>query len=84
MWRAARWAEFLALFVGAPLVMAVRSVKDEPRITLTAPALQKAIHTHLMITGADKRAALERAQALDPKDAPIRAFLGDITVHWAE
>ena len=74
----------LALMSDAPLVMAVRSVKDEPRITLTAPALQKAIHTHLMITGADKRAALERAQAMDPKDAPIRAFLGDITVHWAE
>lgn len=68
----------------APAVMAVRSIKDEPRITLTAPALQNAIHTHLMITGADKRAALERAQTLDAKDAPIRAFLGDITVHWAE
>ncbi|WP_134682008.1 6-phosphogluconolactonase [Paracoccus ravus] len=73
-----------ALAPDAPAVMAVRSVKDEPRITLTAPVLQKAIHTHLMITGADKREALERAQSLDPKDAPIRAFLGDICVHWAE
>lgn len=27
MWRAARWAEFLALFVGAPLVMAVAPPK---------------------------------------------------------
>lgn len=68
----------------APLVMAVNSIQDEPRVTLTAPALQKAIHSHLMITGADKRAALEMAQNLDPRDAPIRAFLGDITVHWAE
>ncbi|MFT4013347.1 MAG: 6-phosphogluconolactonase [Paracoccus sp. (in: a-proteobacteria)] len=74
----------LALASDAPLVMAVRSVPDEPRITLTAPALQKAIHSHLMITGADKRQALERAQLLDPRQAPIRAFLGDITVHWAE
>lgn len=74
----------LALASDAPLVMAVRSVKDEPRITLTAPALQKAIHTHLMITGPDKRAALDRAQSLDVRDAPIRAFLGDVTVHWAE
>ncbi|MDS9467546.1 6-phosphogluconolactonase [Paracoccus sp. MBLB3053] len=74
----------LALAPDAPGVMAVRSVKDEPRITLTAPVLQKAIHTHLMITGADKREALERAQSLDPKVAPIRAFLGDICVHWAE
>jgi len=74
----------LALAPDAPLVMAVRSVRDEPRITLTAPALQKAISTHLMITGAEKREALTRAQSLDPKDAPIRAFLGDICVHWAE
>ena len=74
----------LALVSDAPRVMAVRSVRDEPRITLTASALLKALNTHLMLTGADKRAALERAQGLDPKDAPIRAFLGDITVHWAE
>lgn len=73
-----------ALLADAPLVMAVQSVPDEPRITLTAPALSKSINTHLMITGADKRAAFERAKSLDAKDAPIRAFLGDITVHWAE
>ncbi|MTH78679.1 6-phosphogluconolactonase [Paracoccus aestuariivivens] len=73
-----------ALAPDAPAVIAVNNLKDEPRITLTAPVLQKAIHTHLMITGADKRDALERAQTLDPKAAPIRAFLGDITVHWAE
>lgn len=74
----------LALQPDAPLVMAVRAIPDEPRITLTAPALQKAINTHLLILGADKRAALERAQQLDPAEAPIRAFLGDLTVHWAE
>lgn len=74
----------LALAPDAPLVMAVNSVGNEPRISLTAPALQQAIQTHLLITGADKRDALKRAQNLDPTDAPIRAFLGDITVHWAE
>lgn len=74
----------LGLAPDAPLVMAVHSLQDDPRITLTAPALQKAINSHLMITGADKREALERAKTLDAKDAPIRAFLGDITVHWAE
>ena len=74
----------MALAGDAPLVMAINSVKDEPRITLTAPALHKAINTHLLITGADKREALERAQKLDPTEAPIREFLGDITVHWAE
>lgn len=73
-----------ALAADAPLVMAVDSLPDEPRITLTAPALLKAMHSHLMIAGADKREALERAQTLDPQAAPIRAFLGDITVHWAE
>ena len=74
----------LALAPDAPPVMAIRSVKDEPRITLTASALRGALNTHLLITGADKREALERAQKLDPTEAPIRAFLGDITVHWAE
>lgn len=73
-----------ALAADAPLVMAVNSLPDDPRISLTARALLKAMHTHLMIAGADKREALERAQTQDPKDAPIRAFLGDITVHWAE
>ncbi len=74
----------LALAPDAPPVMAIRSVKDEPRITLTASALRGALNTHLLITGADKREALERAQKLDPTEAPIREFLGDITVHWAE
>ncbi|MDQ7261510.1 6-phosphogluconolactonase [Paracoccus sp. PS-1] len=74
----------LALASDAPPVMAVNSIKDEPRITLTASALKGAINTHLLIAGADKREAFERAQGLDPTEAPIRAFLGDITVHWAE
>lgn len=74
----------LALAPDAPPVMAVNSYRDETRITLTASALKGAIHSHLLITGAEKRAALERAQGLDPLSAPIRAFLGDITVHWAE
>lgn len=73
-----------ALAPDAPPVMAVASVKDEPRITLTASALKGAINTHLLIAGADKRDAFERAQGLDPTEAPIRAFLGDITVHWAK
>ncbi|CAM3130292.1 6-phosphogluconolactonase [Paracoccus aminovorans] len=74
----------LALAPDAPPVMAVTSLKDDPRITLTASALKGAINTHLLITGADKREALERARNLDPTEAPIKAFLGDITVHWAE
>lgn len=56
----------------------------EPRITLTAPALQSALNTHIMITGADKRAALDAAIGADPQDAPISVFLRDATVHYAE
>ncbi|UXU73940.1 MULTISPECIES: 6-phosphogluconolactonase [unclassified Paracoccus (in: a-proteobacteria)] len=73
----------LALDADGPAVMAINSVKDEPRITLTAAALGQAIHRHLLITGEDKRDAFLRAQELDPTQAPIKAFLKDITVHWA-
>ena len=49
---------------------------DEPRVTLTAKALATAGHTYLLIKGADKRAALERAmQTEDREAAPIRAVL---------
>lgn len=55
----------------------------EVRITLTAAALSSAISTHIVITGAAKRAALERAQNLPVADAPIRAVLPGAIVHWA-
>ncbi|MCF3972083.1 6-phosphogluconolactonase [Paracoccus salsus] len=74
-----------ALASNAPAVMAIRADgADEPRITLTRPLLSNAIHTHLLIMGPEKREALERAQKLTPAEAPIRAFLDDATVHWAE
>lgn len=74
----------LALAPDAPLLMPITSLPGESRITLTAPPLNGALNKHLLITGPEKREALERAQKLDPTEAPIRAFLGDITVHWAE
>jgi 6-phosphogluconolactonase len=65
--------------------MALRSdAAGEPRITLTARVLQAAKHIHILITGADKRAALERAMQLPPLEAPIQAVLEQATVHWAE
>lgn len=74
-----------ALAPDAPPVMAIRAEgAGEPRITLTAPVLRGASKTHLMITGPDKRAALQRARGLPVTEAPIRAFLDDATVHWAE
>lgn len=74
-----------ALAGDAPPLMAMRPPgAEEPRITLTRPVLAGAIHLHLLIMGPEKREALERAQKLDPVEAPIRAFLDLATVHWAE
>lgn len=73
-----------ALSPDAPAVVPIRGGGEEPRISLSARALKNAINIHLLITGPEKRAALERAQTLDPIEAPVRALLGDITVHWAE
>ncbi len=70
----------------APELMAMRAPgAPEPRVTLTARVLNDAMSKHVVITGADKRAALERAQHLrDPMQAPIHAVLAGATVHWAE
>lgn len=55
------------------------------RMTLTAPVLNGAMSKHLVITGAQKRDALERAQKIDdPMQAPVAAILPGTTVHWAE
>ncbi|NHF71842.1 6-phosphogluconolactonase [Paracoccus xiamenensis] len=67
----------------APPVMAAAG-GAEPRITLTAPALQSALNIHIMIKGAQKRAALEAATGADPVTAPISAFLRNAVVHYAE
>jgi 6-phosphogluconolactonase len=74
-----------ALDPHAPSLMAMRaSGAGEPRVTLTAPVLQGAMSTHLLITGKEKREALERARHLPVNEAPVRAVLANATVHWAE
>jgi 6-phosphogluconolactonase len=74
-----------ALAADAPPVMALRAeAAGEPRITLTAPVLRGAFHTHILITGLEKRAAIERAATLPEAEAPVRAVLHNATVHWAE
>jgi 6-phosphogluconolactonase len=74
-----------ALSSDAPPVMALRAeAAGEPRITLTAPVLKAALSIHILITGPEKRAALERARSLPPEQAPIRLVLGEATVHWAD
>jgi 6-phosphogluconolactonase len=78
-----RLAEGLA--ADAPLLLPMRAeAAVEPRITLTAPVLRGAMNIHVLITGTEKRAALERALSLPPEQAPIRAVLDTATVHWAE
>ncbi|GAA0301170.1 6-phosphogluconolactonase [Rhodovulum strictum] len=75
-----------ALRADAPPVMQITPpAQPEPRLSLTAPALRSATIVHILITGADKRAALERAVEIDdPLLAPVCAVLGSATIHWAE
>lgn len=70
----------------APVLMAMRAPgAPEPRITLTARVLRDARSKHIVITGDEKRAALENARVLqDPIKAPVSAVLAGATVHWAE
>lgn len=73
-----------ALAPDAPVLMPMRAEgAGEPRITLTARVLADAMSIHLLITGKEKRAALERAMGLSPEEAPVRAVLDNATVHWA-
>lgn len=74
-----------ALAADAPLLLPMRAeAAGEPRVTLTAPVLAGAMNIHILITGPEKRAALERAQGLSASEAPVRAVLANATVHWAE
>ena len=74
-----------ALANDAPILLPMRSdAAGEPRITLTARVLKDAMSCHILITGPEKRAALERAQHLTEQEAPVKAVLGNATVHWAE
>jgi len=75
-----------AMAPDAPVLMAMRAPgAPEPRITLTARVLRDAISKHIVITGDEKRKALETARKLhDPLQAPISAVLTGATVHWAE
>lgn len=74
-----------ALAADAPPLMALRAeAAGEPRITLTAPVLRSALRIHVLITGAEKRAAIEAAARLSPIEAPIACILKQAMVHWAE
>ena len=73
-----------ALAPDAPPVLAMRAPgAPEPRITLSAPVLDAALAKHIVIFGAEKRAAIEQAQHLSASEAPVRAVLNGAWVHWA-
>lgn len=73
-----------ALTGSAPLVPMRAPGAPEPRITLSAAVLNGAMSRHIVITGAAKRAAFERARGLSPAEAPVAAVIRGATIHWAE
>lgn len=59
----------------------------EARLSLTAPVLTAAANLHLLIKGADKRAALDvAAEVASPLEAPVKILLGRDarTIHFTE
>lgn len=73
-----------ALAPDAPVVLPITAPgAPEPRVTMSARVLKGAFTLHVLIIGAEKRAALERAHKLSPMEAPINAVLSEATVHWA-
>ena len=53
-------------------------------VPLSAAVLAGAIARHIVITGPEKREALDRARTLPVEEAPVAAVLKGATVHWAE
>jgi 6-phosphogluconolactonase len=73
-----------ALAADAPVLIPMRAPDaGEPRVTLSARVLADAMNCHIVITGSEKRAAIERAESLPPEEAPVAAVLANATVHWA-
>jgi 6-phosphogluconolactonase len=74
-----------ALAADAPVLCVMRpDSQPEARVTLSARVLRNAGSLHIVITGAEKRAALDRALTLPAEDAPVSALLDHAIVHWAD
>jgi 6-phosphogluconolactonase len=74
----------LALSDEAPILVPMRTeAQPEPRITLSARVLRQALSLHIVVTGEDKREALEQARSLPPHQAPVAALLENAIVHWS-
>ena len=84
---AAGLAAALSPDCATPTVRLCAPGAPEARITLTPPALTGAGRCFVLIHGAEKRAALERAgDAAGPAQAPVRLVLdgpNPATVYWA-
>jgi len=75
----------VALGRRAPILVPMRAPgAPEPRITLSARVLNDAMSKHLILIGSSKRAALDRAQSLPMHEAPVRAVLEDMNVHYCK
>jgi len=75
----------VALGRRAPILVPMRTPgAPEPRITLSARVLNDAMSKHLILIGSSKRAALDRAQSLPMHEAPVRAVLEDMNVHYCK
>jgi len=73
----------LALDPEAPILVSMRAEGlDCTRVSLSARVLRDTLSLHLVISGADKRAALDRAMGLPPEEAPVAAILNEAEVHW--
>lgn len=73
-----------ALAPDAPILAVLRPPSQpEARVGLTARVLDGAVSKHLVIHGAGKRAALDRALFLGAEAAPVTAVMAATTVHWA-
>lgn len=73
-----------ALSAEAPVLLEMTPEgQPETRISLAGHVLAGAMSKHIVITGDEKRKALEKAALLPVEDAPIRAVWADATVHWA-
>jgi 6-phosphogluconolactonase len=75
----------VALGRRAPILVPMRAPgAPEPRVTLSARVLNDAMSKHLILIGSSKRAALDRAQSLPMHEAPVRAVLEDMNVHYCK
>lgn len=73
-----------ALAADAPAVCAIQAAGQEPRVSLSAPALNGALAKHLVIFGDEKRAAFQASTNKSPLEAPISAVTSGMTIHWAK